>query len=64
MIHVLKISNVCFFYYYFVCNLMYLMMLVTALRSSAKHQAELESTKIDWIKTTPLAPPITLGPCP
>jgi len=56
----LELSNYGFFYYYLVCNLIYLTMLLIALRTSAVHQRRLESIRVGWIKGSPLAPPITI----
>lgn len=56
----LEVSNYAFFYYYLVCNLAYLAMLIIALRTSAVHQRRLESIRLGWIKKSPLAPPITI----
>jgi len=56
----LVVSNYAFFYYYLVCNLTYLTMLLIALRTSALHHRRLESIRIGWIKGSPLAPPITI----
>jgi cellulose synthase/poly-beta-1,6-N-acetylglucosamine synthase-like glycosyltransferase len=60
MIRLLEISNQALFWYYVVCNLAYLAMLMIALRTSAAHQRRLESHRIGWIKETPLVPPITI----
>lgn len=60
MIHWLGWVNHALFYYYFVSNLAYLAMLVIALRTSAAHLRRLESIRFDWIKNSPLTPPITL----
>jgi cellulose synthase/poly-beta-1,6-N-acetylglucosamine synthase-like glycosyltransferase len=60
MIRLLEFSNHVLFWYYVVCNLAYLAMLVIALKTSAAHQRRLESHRIGWIKETPLAPPITI----
>src|SRR5690348_13714433 len=60
MIRLLEISNHALFWYYVVCNLAYLAMLVIALKTSAAHQHRLESHRIGWIKETPLVPPITI----
>src|ERR1700730_11226608 len=48
------------FYYYLVSNFAYLAMLIIALRTSAAHLRHLESVRLDWIKGSPLVPPITL----
>ena len=60
MIRFLVISNHTLFWYYLASNLSYLVMLVVALKTSATHQRRLESRRLNWIKDTPLAPPITI----
>lgn len=60
MIHILELANQTLFYYYLVCNLVYLAMLVIAMKASAAHQRRLESVNLGSIKHSPLAPPITI----
>jgi cellulose synthase/poly-beta-1,6-N-acetylglucosamine synthase-like glycosyltransferase len=60
MIHFLDVSNHALFFYYLASNLTYLTMLVIALRTSASHLRHLESIRFDWIKGSPMVPPITL----
>src|SRR6266478_2655213 len=60
MIRFLDISNDTLFWYYLASNLAYLAMLIVALKTSAAHQRRLESRRLNWIKETPLAPPITI----
>lgn len=60
MISFLKIANECLFYYYVVCNLAYVTMLIIALKSTVLHQHRLASIRFDSIKQSPLAPPVTL----
>lgn len=60
MIRLLDFSNHTFFYYYLICNLTYLIMLVVALRTSAMHQRHRLSVSVGWIKGSPLAPPVTI----
>jgi cellulose synthase/poly-beta-1,6-N-acetylglucosamine synthase-like glycosyltransferase len=60
MIWFLDAANHTLFWYYVVCNLSYLIMLLIALKTSAAHQRRLESHRLSWIKDTPLAPPITI----
>jgi cellulose synthase/poly-beta-1,6-N-acetylglucosamine synthase-like glycosyltransferase len=60
MIWFLDTANHSLFWYYVVCNLSYLIMLLIALKTSAAHQRHLESHRLSWIKDTPLAPPITI----
>ena len=60
MIHVLDFSNHTLFWYYLASNLAYLMMLMIALKTSATHQRRLQSYRLNWLKETPMAPPITI----
>lgn len=60
MINFLKIANQSLFYYYLVCNLAYLTMLIIALKSSIRHQHRLASIGFDSMKQSPLVPPISL----
>jgi cellulose synthase/poly-beta-1,6-N-acetylglucosamine synthase-like glycosyltransferase len=60
MTHYLDWANHALFYYYLASNLTYLTMLVIALRTSAAHLRRLESVRFDWIKNSPMVPPITL----
>ena len=60
MIRFLDISNHALFWYYLASNLAYLTMLLIALKTSLAHQRRLESHRLNWIKETPLAPPITI----
>ncbi len=48
------------FYYYLLSNFAYLAMLIIALRTSAQHLRHLQSIRFDWIKDSPMMPPITL----
>ena len=60
MIRILVFSNYALFWYYLACNFAYLAMLITALKTSARHQHSLESIRLSWIKENPMAPPITV----
>jgi cellulose synthase/poly-beta-1,6-N-acetylglucosamine synthase-like glycosyltransferase len=60
MIRFLDFSNHALFWYYLASNLAYLTMLIIALKTSAMHQHRLESHRLNWIKESPLAPPITI----
>ncbi len=60
MIRFLEISNHALFWYYLGSNIAYLAMLVVALKTSLAHQRRLQSHRLNWIKETPLAPPITI----
>ena len=60
MIRFLDISNHTLFWYYLVSNIAYLIMLIIALRTSATHQHRLESHRLNWIKDSPMAPPIAI----
>jgi cellulose synthase/poly-beta-1,6-N-acetylglucosamine synthase-like glycosyltransferase len=60
MIHLLDIANHILFWYYLACNLIYLALLIVALRTSAAHQRRLESHRLGWLKESPLVPPIAV----
>ena len=60
MIRFLDISNHTLFWYYLASNIAYLIMLIIALKTSATHQRRLESHRLNWIKDSPLAPPIAI----
>jgi len=60
MIFFLNAANHALFYYYLLSNLGYLVMLLIALWTTAAHLRHLESIRFDWIKRSPLAPPITI----
>ena len=60
MTHYLDWANHLLFYYYLLSNFAYLMMLIIALRTSAAHLRHLQSIHFDWIKSSPMVPPVTL----
>ena len=60
MIRFLEISNQMLFWYYLATNLAYLVMLIIALKTSARHQRRLESHRLSCFKETPMTPPITI----
>jgi len=60
MIYFLELSNHLLFVYYFLSNVGYLLMLAIALKTSAAHLRRLESVPLDWIKRSPMVPPITI----
>ncbi|MCU1240040.1 MAG: glycosyl transferase family 2 [Candidatus Acidoferrum typicum] len=60
MIRFLEIANHTLFWYYLASNVIYLVTLLVALKTSAAHQRRLESHRLNWIADTPLVPPITL----
>ena len=60
IVRLLTISNQALLYYYLLCNLSYLLMLVIALRTSIAHHRNLQSVKLGWINEAPLAPPVSI----
>jgi len=60
VIYLLDVANHALFFYYLFSNFAYLAMLLIALKTSAAHLRHLESIRFDWIKGSPLVPPITL----
>jgi cellulose synthase/poly-beta-1,6-N-acetylglucosamine synthase-like glycosyltransferase len=60
VIQLLNFANHTLFFYYLLSNFAYLVMLLIALRTTAVHLRNLESTRFQWIRTSPLVPPISL----
>lgn len=60
MIRLLEITNHAVFWYYLASNITYLVMLLVALKTSARHQHFLESHSLRSVADTPLAPPINI----
>jgi cellulose synthase/poly-beta-1,6-N-acetylglucosamine synthase-like glycosyltransferase len=60
MIPFLNVTNHVLFFYYLICNLVYLTTLIVALKTTAAHQRKLRAVRLDWIKESPLVPPITV----
>ena len=60
MIFLLNLLNHTLFWYYLASNLAYLAMLVIAIKTSATHQRQLQSHRLNWLRESPLAPPVTL----
>ena len=56
----LTFSNMMLFVYYVLSNLAYLILLLLAIYSSARYQRHLSSFRVERIKRSPLAPPISL----
>jgi cellulose synthase/poly-beta-1,6-N-acetylglucosamine synthase-like glycosyltransferase len=60
MLRFLVWTNDSLFVYYLSCNLIYLVMLLLAFYTSARHQRRLQSYRLEWIKSSALSPPITI----
>lgn len=60
MIRFLNIWNHTLFWYYLACNCTYLTMLIIALKTSAMHHHRLKSQPLNWIKESPMTPPIAV----
>jgi cellulose synthase/poly-beta-1,6-N-acetylglucosamine synthase-like glycosyltransferase len=60
ILRLLDLSNHALFWYYLASNLAYLVMLLIALKTSFAHQRLLQSHRLNWLKETPLSPPITI----
>ena len=60
MLKFLEVSNLTLFFYYLVSNLIYLCLLVVAIFATAAHQRRLASIRLERLKASPLAPPISL----
>jgi cellulose synthase/poly-beta-1,6-N-acetylglucosamine synthase-like glycosyltransferase len=60
MIEVLTGSNSLLFIYYLLSNLIYLGLLITAIYSTVRHQRQLGLVRLERVRMSPLAPPISL----
>jgi cellulose synthase/poly-beta-1,6-N-acetylglucosamine synthase-like glycosyltransferase len=60
MIYFLDTANALLFLYYLVSNLVYLGLLFTAIYSSMRHQRQLGLVRLERVRVSPLAPPISL----
>jgi cellulose synthase/poly-beta-1,6-N-acetylglucosamine synthase-like glycosyltransferase len=60
MLNFLQVANDTLFVYYFLCNLVYLGLLLTAFYTSARHQRRLQTHRLEWIHSSVLSPPITI----
>jgi cellulose synthase/poly-beta-1,6-N-acetylglucosamine synthase-like glycosyltransferase len=60
MMELLQPINGLIFLYYLVANLVYLGLLITAIYSTITHQRQLALVRLDRLRLSPLAPPISL----
>ncbi len=60
MLRLLQLANDGLFLYYFLSNLIYLFLLVVAIRAGTVHRRRLASYRLDWYKNSALAPPVTI----
>jgi len=60
MLRFLQLSNVTLFVYYTLSNLIYLVLLVTAIFKNTLHRHRLASLRLEPLKGSPFTPPITL----
>jgi len=57
---ILDLANHTFFVYYLLSNVIYLVLLVTALTKNTLHRYRLASLRLEGLKSSPFTPPITL----
>jgi cellulose synthase/poly-beta-1,6-N-acetylglucosamine synthase-like glycosyltransferase len=60
MLRVLTISNYALFVYYLISNLIYLVLLMTAIFRNVLHRHRLASLRLERLKASPFTPPIAL----
>ena len=60
MYEFLNISNYTLFFYYLLSNMVYLLLLVVAIFVNIRHQRLLATTRLEHLKASPFAPPISL----
>jgi len=56
----LSISNDTFFVYYLSSNVIYLLLLITAIFKNVTHRHRLASLRLELLKASPFTPPISL----
>lgn len=60
MARLLQLANESLFFYYLLSNLIYLALTVVAMHVNIRLHHSRESYRLDWIRTSPLAPPISI----
>lgn len=60
LLRFIVLSNITLFLYYLASNLIYLALLIVALVASLRHRRRLASIRLERMRTSPLAPPITV----
>ena len=60
MLRFLQISNGALFFYYVLSNVIYLVLLITAIFKNSLHRHRLASLRLERLKASPFTPPITL----
>jgi hypothetical protein len=60
MRRILDLANNTLFVYYLFSNVIYLVLLVTALTKNTLHRYRLASLRLERLKSSPFTPPITL----
>lgn len=60
MLRFLTISNITLFVYYLLSNIVYLVLLITAIIKNAAHRARLASFRLEHLRVSPFTPPVTL----
>jgi hypothetical protein len=60
MLRFLTISNITLFVYYLLSNIVYLVLLITAIAKNAAHRARLASLRLEHLRVSPFTPPVTL----
>jgi cellulose synthase/poly-beta-1,6-N-acetylglucosamine synthase-like glycosyltransferase len=60
MLRFLTTCNVTLFVYYLVSNILYLVLLITAIIKNTAHRARLASLRLEHMRVSPFTPPVTL----
>lgn len=60
MLEFLQISNNTLFVYYFLSNVVYLVLLILAVITNASHQRRLGSIRLERLKQSPFIPPVAI----
>ena len=60
MIRMLQWANECLFAYYLLANIIYLLLLIAAMVTAARHRLRLSSLRMETLDRSPLTPPIAV----
>lgn len=60
MLRFLTVCNIALFIYYLISNIVYLLLLITAIIKNTAHRARLASLRLEHLRASPFTPPVTL----
>ena len=60
MLRFLTVCNITLFVYYLISNIVYLLLLITAIIKNTAHRARLASLRLEHLRASPFTPPVSL----